>query len=233
MKIVWSGRLVGTFHGYKPGRTYELSDGSKRMQEDLTDEAVYRADPPARLPSNASVGSIYLDVEGTSAMVRVYRTGAGRSRPSGLSELRFHNDATAARRPAVRRFGTRRGWSPVKNEVSKSVKEEDLRASSELRRRSNELGDLCSAQPVLVLVAPRGFDQRKPPILDDEPARHVFAVNLQPPQRQTVRGTTDLDGNPTRHAVVGRLKNLDRERDLARTDAAHSRFVGVVGFHAG
>ncbi len=76
MDIVWSGRLIGTFQGYKPGRIYEPSDGSKWTQADLTDEPVYREDPTARLLSNGSIGSIYLDVEGTSAVVRVYRTGS-------------------------------------------------------------------------------------------------------------------------------------------------------------
>ena len=76
MDIIWSGHLVGTFHGYKPGRIYMLSDGSKWTQEDLTDEPVYRDDPTARLLSNRSIGAIYLDVEGTSAIVRVYRTGS-------------------------------------------------------------------------------------------------------------------------------------------------------------
>jgi hypothetical protein len=82
MNIVWSGYLVGTFHGYKPGRIYELSDGSKWTQADQTDEPVYREDPAARLLSNRSIGSIYLDIEGTSAVVRVYRTG---SRPEPTS----------------------------------------------------------------------------------------------------------------------------------------------------
>jgi hypothetical protein len=70
---------VGTFFGYKPGRIYELSDGSKWTQEDLTDEPVYRDDPTARLLFSGSIGAIYLDVEGTSAVVRVYRNG---SRPT-------------------------------------------------------------------------------------------------------------------------------------------------------
>jgi hypothetical protein len=67
MNIIWSGRLVGSFHGYKPGRIYELSDGSKWTQEDLTDEPVYREDPTARLLSNGSIASIYRD-EGTWAV---------------------------------------------------------------------------------------------------------------------------------------------------------------------
>jgi endonuclease YncB( thermonuclease family) len=89
MDIIWSGHLVGTFHGYKPDRIYGLSDGSKWTQEDLTDEPVYRDDPPARLLFSGSSGAIYLDVEGTSAVVRVHRTGSRPSRPLGLSELQF------------------------------------------------------------------------------------------------------------------------------------------------
>ncbi len=76
MDIVWSGHLVGTFYGYKPGRVYELSDGSKWTHEDLTDEPVYRDDPTARLLFSGSSGAIYLDVEGPTAVVRVYRTGS-------------------------------------------------------------------------------------------------------------------------------------------------------------
>jgi hypothetical protein len=109
MNIIWSGHLVGTFHGYKPGRIYELSDGSKWTQEDLTDEPVYRDDPAARLLSNRSIGAIYLDVEGTSAIVRVYRTGSRPNRPLGLAELELPYEATPSRRPAFRRFGIRRG----------------------------------------------------------------------------------------------------------------------------
>jgi hypothetical protein len=55
MNIIWSGRLIGTFYGYKPGRTYELSDGCKWTQADLTDEPAHRDDPPARLLSNGSI----------------------------------------------------------------------------------------------------------------------------------------------------------------------------------
>jgi hypothetical protein len=76
MNIIWSGRLIGTFYGYKPGRTYELSDGSNWTQSDLTDEPAYQDDPAVRLLSNGSIGVIHLDVEGTSAVVRVYRTGS-------------------------------------------------------------------------------------------------------------------------------------------------------------
>jgi hypothetical protein len=76
MNIVWSGHLIGTFHGYKPGRVYELSDGSKWTQEDLTDEPVSQDDPTARLLFSGGSGAIYPDVEGTSAVVRVYRIGS-------------------------------------------------------------------------------------------------------------------------------------------------------------
>jgi hypothetical protein len=81
MDIVWSGRLVGTFHGYKSGHVYELSDGSKWTQEDLTDEPVYRDNATARLLSDGDIGAMFLDVQGTSAIGRVYRTGS-RPRPT-------------------------------------------------------------------------------------------------------------------------------------------------------
>jgi hypothetical protein len=73
MDIIWSGRLIGTFYGYTPGRIYKLSDGSKWTQADLTDEPACRDDPTASLVANGS-GAIYLDVEGTFAVVQVYRT---------------------------------------------------------------------------------------------------------------------------------------------------------------
>ena len=76
MDTVWRGQLVGIFHGYKSGRVYLLSDGSRWRQEDLTDEPIYRDDPTARLLSNHSTGTMYLDVEGTSAMVRVNRAAS-------------------------------------------------------------------------------------------------------------------------------------------------------------
>jgi hypothetical protein len=74
MHMIWAGRLVGTFHGYKSGRVYALSDGTQWQQTDLTDEPEYRCDPTTRLLSNRA-GSIYLDVEGTCAMVRVNQAG--------------------------------------------------------------------------------------------------------------------------------------------------------------
>jgi hypothetical protein len=74
MTTIWAGRLVGTFHGYKSGRVYALSDGSQWQQADLTDEPQYQYDPTARLLSD-STGTIYLDVEATCAVVRVHRAG--------------------------------------------------------------------------------------------------------------------------------------------------------------
>ena len=56
MDIIWSGHLVGTFHGYKPGRVYELSDGSNWTQEDQTDEPVYRDDPTQGFFSAVAAG---------------------------------------------------------------------------------------------------------------------------------------------------------------------------------
>jgi hypothetical protein len=76
MDMIWTGRLLGTFHGYKYGRVFLLSDGSKWQQQDFTDEPVYREDPSGRLLSDSGTGTIYLDVEGTSAVVRVNRAGS-------------------------------------------------------------------------------------------------------------------------------------------------------------
>jgi hypothetical protein len=75
MKPVWCGRLVGTFFGYRGGFVYELSDGSKWAQDDGTDEPVYRESPSARLLDDG-MGHTYLDVEGTSAIVRVVAKGS-------------------------------------------------------------------------------------------------------------------------------------------------------------
>ncbi|MDG3002247.1 hypothetical protein [Paludisphaera mucosa] len=75
METIWEGRLVGAFHGYKGGRVFELSDGSKWEQQDGTDEPVYRHSPTARLARFPASPAVYLDVEGTSAMVRVVKPG--------------------------------------------------------------------------------------------------------------------------------------------------------------
>lgn len=76
MDKIWEGRLTGTFYGYKGGRVFELSDGSRWQQEDNTDEPVYRERPTAKLISNHDTNTTYLDVEGTSSMVRVGRHGS-------------------------------------------------------------------------------------------------------------------------------------------------------------
>lgn len=76
MDKIWNGYLVGTFYGYKSGRVYRLSDGTKWQQDDLTDEPVYREDPPVRLIFRHDVNLTYLDVEGTSAIVRVLKAGS-------------------------------------------------------------------------------------------------------------------------------------------------------------
>jgi hypothetical protein len=79
MDTIWSGHLIGTFYGYKRGRIYQLSDGSKWTQTDPTDEPACRDDPTASLVASGS-GAMYLDVEGTCAVVCVRRTGR-RPRP--------------------------------------------------------------------------------------------------------------------------------------------------------
>ena len=79
MDTIWVGHLIGTFHGYSPGRTYELSDGTKWHQQDLTDEPVYGEDPNAKLLSDPDTGIVYLDVRETSAIVRVFRAGGNRT----------------------------------------------------------------------------------------------------------------------------------------------------------
>ncbi|MDR3620679.1 MAG: hypothetical protein P4L85_15105 [Paludisphaera borealis] len=68
--------MVGEFWGYKGGRVYQLDDGSRWRQEDWTEEPVYRQEPTARLIHRHDVNMNYLDVEGTSAMVRVSKCGA-------------------------------------------------------------------------------------------------------------------------------------------------------------
>jgi hypothetical protein len=64
------GQIAGSFHGYECGREFELSDGSRWRQESRTSEYVYREWPGARLLDDGT-GHTYLDVEGTSGVVRV------------------------------------------------------------------------------------------------------------------------------------------------------------------
>jgi hypothetical protein len=70
MTTRWRGQIAGSFHGYECGRVFELSDGSLWRQESRTSESVYREWPGARLLDDG-MGQTYLDVEGTSAVVRV------------------------------------------------------------------------------------------------------------------------------------------------------------------
>jgi hypothetical protein len=63
MKATWEGRLMGTFLGYKDRLCYALTDGSRWVQDDRTDEPVYRESPTAR-PLIDGTGKTYLDVGG-------------------------------------------------------------------------------------------------------------------------------------------------------------------------
>jgi hypothetical protein len=74
MKPVTETRIVGTFEGYRGGRVYRLADGSGWRQECNTVEHVYREDPKARLLRD-DTGRTFLDVEGTSGVVWVVRSG--------------------------------------------------------------------------------------------------------------------------------------------------------------
>lgn len=80
MDTRWEGTIPGIFEGYAAGRVYELSDGSRWRQEDPTAEYVYRDRPKARLLWNQSIAKMYLDVEGTSAIVWVRKD-------RGMSEM--------------------------------------------------------------------------------------------------------------------------------------------------
>jgi hypothetical protein len=71
METEWEGHVVGVFEGYAGGRIFELSDGRRWRQESNTRENVYREAPKARLLWNQSIGTRYLDVEGTSNVVEV------------------------------------------------------------------------------------------------------------------------------------------------------------------
>jgi hypothetical protein len=70
MKTLWTGHVVGTFYGYQGSRVYTLSDGSKWIQADHTEDPVCNESPSAWLLCNAP-GRVYLRVEGMSAAVSV------------------------------------------------------------------------------------------------------------------------------------------------------------------
>lgn len=80
---IWEGHLTGVFEGYAYDRLFALSDGSNWRQACTTREYVYREQPAARLVREASTGRIYLDVEGTSAIVLVERDRGVSRRGSG------------------------------------------------------------------------------------------------------------------------------------------------------
>jgi len=71
MEVIWTGRLIGTFNGYGQGRVYKLSDDSKWVQEDVTDEPGYLEGAEVKLLTKRGSGIIYLAVEGAVGMVRV------------------------------------------------------------------------------------------------------------------------------------------------------------------
>src|SRR4051794_3712630 len=71
MRTIWEGHLTGEFHGYKGGRVYELSDGTRWRQECRTEEPIYRERPKVRLLRDEGTGLLHLDVDGTSGVVRV------------------------------------------------------------------------------------------------------------------------------------------------------------------
>jgi hypothetical protein len=73
-QVVRASRIVGVFRGYRAGRVYELADGSRWRQESMTNEYAYRENPAARILTDAEW--FYLDVDGTSGVVRVSREGA-------------------------------------------------------------------------------------------------------------------------------------------------------------
>jgi hypothetical protein len=83
----------------------------------------------------------------------------------------------------------------------------------------------------LVFMADSWLDQIKPPVLDDELARHVSTVNFQPPQRKAISRPPDVKRHSDRHGIVRRLEYTDRAGNkLAVADAASGRCVGEV-FH--
>ena len=71
MEAIWTGRLSGTFYGFAPGRTYELSDGSKWQQYDITDEPGCIEAPAVELLTRRGTGVIYLAVKDAVSKVRV------------------------------------------------------------------------------------------------------------------------------------------------------------------
>jgi hypothetical protein len=83
METIWEGRIAGVFEGYRNGRTYELSDGSRRRQEDRREEYVHREQPKAKLLRDQSINARRLDVEGTSSVVIVVKEEGRRGLTAG------------------------------------------------------------------------------------------------------------------------------------------------------
>ena len=77
MTVSWEGRIAGEFHGYAYGAVHELSDGSRWRQRGKAAEPVYRERPAAKLLRDPSSGRMFLDVEGTGAVVEVVPDAPG------------------------------------------------------------------------------------------------------------------------------------------------------------
>ena len=63
------------------------------------------------------------------------------------------------------------------------------------------------------------LDLDKPPIGDDESARHVGTFDPQRPQRKPIGSLTSLVGLTDRHGVAVGFTDADRPGDLAIADA--------------
>lgn len=70
-QVVCKSRVLGEFRGYQGGRVYRLENGEVWQQERNKFEFVYRENPGCLI---LSIGfDCFLDVEGTSTMVRIRR----------------------------------------------------------------------------------------------------------------------------------------------------------------
>lgn len=70
-RVVCKSRVVGEFRGYRGGRVYRLANGEVWRQECNKFEFVYRENPVCRI---LPIGfECFLDVEGTSTVVRIRR----------------------------------------------------------------------------------------------------------------------------------------------------------------
>jgi hypothetical protein len=71
MNGVVHSRIQGTFLGYAPGVVHRLDDGTEWEQIGRVEEYVYRGQPGCRVFWDGE--RLYIDVEGTSAVVEVRR----------------------------------------------------------------------------------------------------------------------------------------------------------------